>query len=289
MKSNIANILRRLTVPFDAKETDPRIVIATDDPLSAGVNRAAISFYWDQARGFVAGVDRAGDGPSALGQWRLYGLVTGFGLSQFINATYDPTDGGRDNVSIRGGSRDPRASRVSVTGPVVDLGATTVGDDAGRDVRVFGQSMPRGVVTRSTPVTVAPFPTASAPNALLVFVPPATYRAGRAYEVTLRGRLSAAATPAGIVFRVRKGATAVGTIIARTGAVDVTGTGLDRYLHLSRVFTTGASDVTTDLCLTGDPTTGTAVELRGTDGDPLILSVTDIGSATDHPGYLTLI
>lgn len=135
-----------ITLPSDAVSTDPRIVIATDDPLSAGINDAAISFYWDENRGFVAGVDRAGDGPSALGQWRLYGLVTGFGLSQFINATYDPTDGGRDNISIRGGSRDPRAARVSVTGPNVDLGGTAPSDEAGRDVRIFGRSIPRGLL-----------------------------------------------------------------------------------------------------------------------------------------------
>lgn len=121
-----SSILRRLVIPQDAQVTDPRVVIDSQDPLIALINDAGISYYWDDGRGFVTGVERSGDGPTAVGQWRLYGYAdgVGLGLSQFIDVSYDPVSPENDGVVIWGGSRyTPDTATVSVIGNHVYVGA----------------------------------------------------------------------------------------------------------------------------------------------------------------------
>jgi hypothetical protein len=128
VKSNIANILKLLTVPYGAPKDRPRVVIGADDPLAAQSDDAAVVWYWDDQRGYVLGVERSGEGPSALGQLRLYALMANpdFGpddprewiRSPVLDVDYTP-DGGSSpelntRVTLSGGSRLPVPDRARV-------------------------------------------------------------------------------------------------------------------------------------------------------------------------------
>lgn len=107
MKSNIANILRRLTVPFGARSDQPRIVIATDDPLAAGMTSAGVSYYSDDMRGFITSVER--DPANGTGIWRLFGRfagATGGETAEFVHVEFDPVDAANDYARFGGTARN---------------------------------------------------------------------------------------------------------------------------------------------------------------------------------------
>lgn len=57
MRSNIANILKRLTIPYGAREDQPRIVLATDDPLAVAAGQSAAQvFYWNRDRAVLQSI-----------------------------------------------------------------------------------------------------------------------------------------------------------------------------------------------------------------------------------------
>lgn len=282
MKSNIANILRRLTVPFDARNTDPRVVIATDDPLAAGFSRAAISFYWDDARGFVAGVNRSGDGPSAVGQWRLWAIASGLPVSQLIDAQFFPDLPDQDGVRIRGGTRASLPAQVLVRGPNVDLGAEFPADAPGREVRLFGRPLPRGLITRF-PFTGGTQATAGVGEIVVATTDPATYAPDRAYEVRFRCQVSASAAPTDVLPKFRKGSSVVGAVLADRGWTQVPALTDRAYEFTARFCTaTGGPSVVAQLSYTARTGAGTCA-FKGSALGPLELTVHDIGSATDFP------
>lgn len=104
MRSFLAG-LRRLVIPWGTSGDQPRIVIATDDPLASTFSDAAISFYYGLGAGFVASVDRDGNG---AGIWRLSAAPAGAPFSdrnEYLHAEYNPADPILDSVEMTTGYR----------------------------------------------------------------------------------------------------------------------------------------------------------------------------------------
>lgn len=207
MRSFLAG-LRRLIIPWGAADDQPRIVISTDDPLSSDFNNAAVSFYWDRMRGFVIGVERSGDGPSAWGQWRLYGLAPndevdgGQGLSQFIDVSYVPDDSEGDSLILSGGTRAAQNAQISLRGSLIEIGEPFASHKKETDVRLYGASLPRGRHAKDS--TEAAISGIGATATVVHSIPPTTFIAGRAYEVRMFGGISASAANVAGDFRIRR-------------------------------------------------------------------------------------
>lgn len=284
-----SSLLRRLVIPQDAGPSDPRIVIGTDDPLSAQFNDAGISWYWDDMRGFVTGVERSGEGPTAIGQWRLFGYVEGVGLSQFIDVSYDPTDPSGDGVAISGGSREDNSALLATIGPVTYIGGFSRSDQRlGNDARIYGMSMPRGLVpfTRTVNTSGSAVATPGTAESVLQVINGGIYRAGRAYRVNLRC-LTNTASPCDLRLLVRKGSTTAGTAIVDNTRYEVGSVGDRRFEWFGDFRVTGNADVTTSLALCGFTSTGT-VTLKGLTLSPYEVFVEDIGAASDLSGLPVL-
>lgn len=293
MRSFLAG-LRRLVIPWGAAADQPRIVLATDDPLARAFSDAAASFYYDAASGFVVAVDKSG---TTTGIFRIAaGPADGTFAEriEYLHAERDTAEPLFNSLLLSAGNLAGATTppELYLTFDVDDTGAVGVlrlAADAislDGDVTVGGGApLGRGQLARSAVVTAAPYPTAGTANTLLFTTTAATFRAGRAYEVHVKGRLFAPATTT-LDPRIRKGAASTGPVLINAGQVDAPA-GAERHFHYSGVFITGAADVTTELSMTGQTPAGT-VEIRGTGQGPAVMTVTDVGTADDYPGHTVL-
>lgn len=129
MRSNIVNTLRRLVIPWGAKSTDPRVVVATDDPIAKSLGRsAAVVWYMNATNAFM--VDSAGGagGTFAIEQARLAGDGTGQLLGTPFRVTVDALGGSTIDIGLGNG-----ANGVTVWPPLSV--PTLIGPG---DVRLYG-------------------------------------------------------------------------------------------------------------------------------------------------------
>lgn len=291
MRSFLAG-LRRLVIPWGAADDQPRIVIATDDPLTKDINNATVNFYWDRGRGYSMGVEKSGDGPTARGQLRISavappGEVAGDypGFSNFLSFEYDPMNAAGDMVSLFGGTRIDETNVLTVQGPLIRLGTVFDEDKIATDVRIYGRSMPRGLVVRSASNTgsVASLTTV---ESVVRALPNTEYIPGRAYEVTVRGLIQTSST-AEIRPRLLK-TTLGGQMLGDYGPMTVAGNNVNRPFNWSCGFLVGGSNtVPAVLAFTAATSAGTGV-FSGFSANPFEIRVTDIGSAGDFSGFPVL-
>ena len=115
-------------------------------------------------------------------------------------------------------------------------------------------------------------------------LPSQTYKAGRAYEVWVGGGITySVATGAFTSWTLRKGTAVAGATVNYLGRhTNGATTGLEQALSFRGVFVVGASDVTTQLCLTAAVnSTNTAVHKGTTAGNPRHLTIKRAGAAAN--------
>lgn len=129
---------------------------------------------------------------------------------------------------------------------------------------------------------------------LALSTPAATFTAGRAYRIDYLGlaQHNAASTTALCYLRYRLGTTTSGTLIRNLQTVPLVngGTGSrNMALNLSTIVTPAAT-VTNAVSLTfahDSGSTGSTIVISGTAGTPGLLTVWDVGPASDFPGIAT--
>ena len=321
MRSFLAG-LRRLVIPWAASGNQPRVVIATDDPLALELGQdAAVVFYWWDGRGFLAAVEDSG-GTGNIGQFRIMGRA-GLRTAQYIDIDYNVANPLADNLNLRGGAGSVRVQSdrfftawgplgidieswngtvaligaditltangvtagITLSGLLVQLASTLPADEDTHDIRAFGVSIPRG---RRGHVQSTANSAAIGAETVVLTMPSRTYYAGRAYECRMTGGVMGSVANTAGHFRLRK--------------TDVLGQDLGEYLRYSaqlsatpyqangagRIFTVGASNVVAAIALTLGGVGGNATHW-GSVASPRMLDITDVGRASDFVGTPVLV
>lgn len=292
MRSFLAG-LRRLVIPWGAADDQPRIVIATDDPLTDGINDATVNFYWDKGRGYSMGVERSGTGPTARGQLRISAVapadeVAGDfpGFSNFLALEFDPANAAGDMITLIGGTRIDETNSLSVAGPAIRLGTVFTSDQITTDVYIYGRSLPRGLIARSA-VNNGTVASLTTTESIVRTLPTATFIPGRAYEVSVRGLVQISAT-ADIRPRVLK-TNLSGQLLGDYGPMPVNGNNVNRPLNWSCCFLVGGSTaINASLVLGMATTSGTTAVVSGFSTNAFEMKVNDIGASNDYPGFPVL-
>lgn len=112
--------------------------------------------------------------------------------------------------------------------------------------------------------------------------PSAIYKAGKAYRAWVGGGLITSTAAAEVSFALRKGTAVAGAAICvftRKSAASAT---LEEHVNLQMVFTIGASDVTTQLCLTAACVSPNTATFKGaTGGNPRHCTIFPAGDAVN--------
>lgn len=131
-------------------------------------------------------------------------------------------------------------------------------------------------------VSTADSGTLSSTEAVSLTLPSATYKAGKAYEVWVGGGITySVSTAVFSSWTLRKGTAANGTTVCYLGRHTSAATTLEEDLSFRRIFTVGASDVTTQLCISAAVnSTNTAVHKGATAGNPRHITILRAGLAS---------
>lgn len=312
MRSFLAG-LRRLVIPWGATADQPRVVIATDDPLARAFSDAGMSFYYDAGHGFVIAVDNF----AGMGIFRIAAGPADAGFTdrmEVLHAEYDQGEPLTDSAALRVGNRvgadtapevglyfdmtnDPvpvpvsilnmLADRVAIGGAVDVTGSLSVN---GTPVGGLPVDVPRGLVARFS-ATGNPVATAGVAETALATVPapPGGYAAGRAYEVTVRAQVTPTAT-LDLYPRVRKGTGSTsGAVLLDYGRQQIPlASGGDRFYEFGGGFRTGSAAVSADLTFTAATSAGT-LPFKGFGSGAFVVEVRDVGDAAKHPNLPTLV
>lgn len=289
--------LTEITIPGDAGPNDPRVYVGQDDPLLTAINQdAGIVLYWANGRAFVISVEASG-GPDH-GQLHIWSNDEINGLKQLIDLDHDvPSDSATVNLG-QGGSA--QAVDVTLSGDVirigglfttsVNLGASLPPSNlAGPDVTLYGQTMPRGLVPGGITDTTASGAAIGTTETVALTIPATTYRAGRAYQVVMKGGFTPSIANAVVQTRIRK--------------TNVAGQDLGEFfrypLSLANlphngygtgvIFTVGAADVTAAICLTLQASAGATVTHAANSTNPRRLEIFDINDASMYPSNPVLV
>lgn len=115
-----------------------------------------------------------------------------------------------------------------------------------------------------------------------------TYKAGKAYRVWIGGGITHSVVGAFTSYTLRKGTAVAGAAI-NTFTRQAGGTTQEQHLNIQGIFVVGATDVTTQLCLSiavNNP--NTAVHKGTTTNNPRHLTILPAGDASNWSGMPTL-
>jgi hypothetical protein len=251
-----------ITVPPSAGPTTaPRIYIGPGDPFAfiAGAI-ASIMMYWDIDEAFMIWITKntPTEGFFQIANTDASGIV-----AEYITGTYDESNG---NATLTLGFVDDIdivATTVSINGTPISTGGTT---------------------PHSYEYTTSNSGAIGAETVLLT-IPSATYSAGRAYRMEVRGRLQASVANTGTI-RARLGTTTGGTLFATLGGVPVTVTGATSaagfYFEVYFKVDESDPDVTSPMVITLSANTGTDTLLAGAN-EPSYVVTYDVGDWSDYP------
>lgn len=245
-----------LTLPPGAVGA-PRIFLGSGDPLATAAGAlAALMFYWETDEAFMLWVN--GTPPSGMIQLANTD-ATGI-VAQYFTGTYNESTGFAE--MILGG--------VDTDQVDIDTSDFTIDDvSQGRNNRTeAGINANSGAIGAET---------------VVLTIPSATYKSGRAFEVKVGGRFQASVANTA-TFRLRFGTTTAGTLVATLGGVSAQTAGattapnisLSRYL----IRDAGDPDLTTAMCVTMAASAGTAT-LLGAANEPSYVEINDVGFWSD--------
>lgn len=272
-----------ITLPPGAGPNDPRIYIGPDDPNAAYYNNdSAIVFYFGPNRGFILSVSD-----------QVYGVLSLFAFEgpdayHILEAQFEPFILNKVALNIGGPDVTPVQPTNLVSGDPLYLGDYTEpsGSDPACDVLIYDQSMPRGLkagaISTSTSAAIGTAETA------LLTTGSFTFRAGRAYEVTMHGGVVGAVANTSLAFRVHK-TNAVGIDLGEFYRYPTPLSGTAYPAHDGGlIFTVGATDVTAPLCLTGASAAAGTAQHFATATSPRWVKAYDIGPASLYPTHAVL-
>lgn len=149
------------------------------------------------------------------------------------------------------------------------------------DFSIQGRAQGRGLLTQFT--RTAPVSGWSTETVLMT-VPSTTYVNGRAYRMTIWGRLQMSVGTAWALLIIRK-ATVTGTIYSAAVREGVPTGGVDAYTSMTTYFkNTSGADIVTAIVLTGQASSGTGTWNADSSSSMSFITVEDIGLASDWPG-----
>lgn len=245
-----------LTLPPGAVGA-PRIFLGGDDPFATAAGALAeIMFYWQTDEAFMLWVRGVGnDGFIQLANTDATGIVAVYWTGAYNEVT------GVASLTLG-----------DVTTDTVDIDTSDFTIDnvsQGRNNRVeTGITANSGAIGAET---------------VVLTLPSATYKSGRAFEVKVGGRFQASVANTA-TFRLRFGTTTAGSLVALLGGVSAQTAGattapnisLSRYL----IRDDADPDLTTAMCVTMAASAGTAT-LLGAANEPSYAEITDVGDWAD--------
>lgn len=269
-----------ITIPGDAGPSDPRVYVGQNDPIALSLSQdAALVFYFGNERAFLITVEQSGD--DTFGQLHFLGFDSGpTTLKSYIDFDFD-IDNDQGFVYL-GQSGRTQNLNTYINGLVNYLGGFGfTADKEGTDIRLYGESAPRGFHATAGSNAVQAGITVAAGETLCFATPGEDYIAGRAYRVTMKGGVRTAAASAQAQLRLRK--TGVG------------GQDLGEYFrypmnvansvhaaHGTREFTVGATTVNASIALTIQANTNT-IDHFATATSPREIVIEDVGAASRYP------
>lgn len=268
-----------ITIPGDAGPSDPRVYVGQNDPIALSLSQdAALVFYFGNERAFLITVEQSGD--DTFGQLHFLGFDSGpTTLKSYIDFDFD-IDNDEGFVYLAQSGRTQNLNTY-INGLVNYLGGFGFdADKEGTDVRIYGESMPRGFhasagSAANQSVTVA------AGETLAFATAGEDYYANRAYRVYLQGGVRSTVANGAAQLRLRK--TGVGG--QDLGEFFRTGTQLANTVygtHGQHVFTVGATTVNASIALTVQANVNTQ-EFFATATSPREIVIEDVGAASRYP------
>lgn len=278
--------LQSITVPGDASDNDPRIFIGDDDPVLEFLDQTnGIVFYFGNGRAFIISVEA--DGPpgneSDIGRLHIW-AYSELALFQMFDMDYNvPTSTVSVNTFQDSTTDFTENSVLGLNADIVGLGTDhqPLAAEKVQDVYLFGTPMARGVV--NVVESAGSSAAIGTTETVVMTLPAFTYRAGRAYEVSMKAGIGISTITTKADFRLRK-TNAAGQDLGEWFRYSSTATaGIDQANGPGPVFTVApGADVTATLVLTLASTTGTTIHF-GSAASPRRVIVRDIGDETLYP------
>lgn len=278
--------LQSITVPGDASDTDPRIFIGDDDPILEFLDQTnGIVFYFGDGRAFIISVEQ--DGPpgneSDIGRLHIW-AYSELALFQMFDMDYNVPASTVSVNTFQDSTTDfAENSVLGLNADIVGLGADhqPLAAEKVQDVYLFGTPMARGVV--NVVESAASSAAIGTSETVVMTLPSFTYRAGRAYEVSMKGGIVFSTVTTKGDFRVRK-TSAAGLDLGEFFRFSTSATsGVDQACAPGPVFTVApGADVTATIVLTLVATTGTVTHFA-VPASPRRVIIRDIGDETLYP------
>jgi hypothetical protein len=125
----------------------------------------------------------------------------------------------------------------------------------------------------------------TSPGLVLFTFTGATWKANRAYRVSMRAKYIGTGGGQQPAIALRLGTTTAGTILVDNGRLDYTAAS-NNYKVWEAIFTVGNADVARDICVSGGSVIiGTSVTQVGSGDNPALLEVKEIGPSSRYAGF----